>query len=207
MATLSQAKTLGGIGSLLIILTIVPSAGPVLGIVGFILVLFAVKNISDVLKDSSIFTNMIISVLLAVVGIVVGAIVVAATFFSFVGLGAFSQGFAGGPFAPGAVAAGNIVGLIVALVAGLAIIWILLIISAVFLRKSYRTIATKLGVGMFSTSAFLYLIGAALAIILVGFILIFVAGILQLVAFFSIPDQLPMSTTPPMQPAPTTTTS
>ncbi len=193
MATLSQAKTLGGIGSLLIILTIVPSAGPVLGIVGFILVLFAVKNISDVLKDSSIFRNMIISVLLAVVGIVVGAIVIAATFFSFVGLGAFSPGFKfpAGAFTPGAVAAGNIVGLIVALVVGLAIIWILLMVSAVFLRKSYKTVATKLGVGMFSTTALLYLIGAALTIILVGFIVIFVAGILQLVAFFSIPDQPP----------------
>ncbi len=198
MATLSQAKTYGGIGSLLIVLTVVPTAGPILGIAGFILVLLAVKNISDVLKDSSIFRNMIISVLLAVVGIVVGAIVAAATFFRFVGLGAFSQGLPGGPFAPGAVTSGDIVGLIAALVVGLAIIWIVLIVSALFLRKSYKTIATKLGVGMFSTAALLYLIGAALAIILVGFILIFVAGILQLVAFFSIPDQPPGSGSTPI---------
>ena len=206
MATLSQAKTLGGIGSLLIILTVVPTAGAILGIVGFILVLLAVKNISDAVGDSSIFTNTIISAVLAIIGVVVGAIVVFASFLSFVGLGALAPGFSG-PLTPGALTTGGIVGLIVGLILGLAVIWILLIVSAFFLRKSYNTIATKLGVGMFGTAALLYLIGAILTIILVGFIVIFVAGILQLIAFFSIPDQLPVSAAPPTQSAPTTPTS
>ncbi len=54
---------------------------------------------------------------------------------------------------------------------------------------------------LFGTAALLYLIGAALTIILVGFLLIFVAQILFIVAFFSLPDQLPAQ---PM--APTTFT-
>ncbi len=52
----------------------------------------------------------------------------------------------------------------------------------------------------FRTTALIFLIGAALLIIGIGAILIFVAGILQIVAFFSIPDQMPqpaMATAPP----------
>ncbi len=48
----------------------------------------------------------------------------------------------------------------------------------------------KLGVGMFSTTGLIYLIGAALTIVFVGVILLFVALILNIVAFFSIPDNL-----------------
>ena len=203
MATLSQAKTLGGIGSLLMILTVVPAAGAILGIVGFILVLFAVKNISDAVGDSSIFTNMIIAVVLGIGGVVVGAVVLFASFLSVVGLGAFAQG----PFVPEAIATGGIVELIVGLILGLAVIWILLIVSAFFLRKSYNSIGAKLSVGMFGTAALLYLIGAILTIILVGFVLIFIAGILQIIAFFSVPDQLPQSAAPQMQSAPMTPTS
>jgi hypothetical protein len=52
MASLSQAKTYGGIGSLLVLLSPVPSVGWILAIAGFVLTLIAVKNISDVVKDS-----------------------------------------------------------------------------------------------------------------------------------------------------------
>jgi uncharacterized membrane protein len=67
MKTLSQAKTLGGIGSILILLSIVPYAGIIFSVVGFILVLVAVKDISDALADKSIFNNMIIAVILSIV--------------------------------------------------------------------------------------------------------------------------------------------
>ena len=54
-----------------------------------------------------------------------------------------------------------------------------LIVSAVFLRRAYDSMSKELGVGMFSTAATLYLVGAALTIVLVGFILLFIAEILQ----------------------------
>jgi uncharacterized membrane protein len=201
MASLSQAKNLGGIGSLLILLTVVPSAGPILGIIGLVLVLIAVKYISDTVGDPSIFSNAIFSVVFAIVGIVVAAVVLIAAFLSFVGLGAFAKGFSQGfPFAaaPSAVTTGNIVGLIVGVLLGLAALWALFIVSAFFFRKSYNAIATKVGVKMFRTTALLFFIGALLTIIIVGFVLIFVAAILQLIAFFSIPDQPLGSTSTPM---------
>ncbi len=49
----------------------IPNAGPVLAIVGFILILIAVKYIADLVGDQSIFINMIISVALAIIGIIV----------------------------------------------------------------------------------------------------------------------------------------
>lgn len=75
--------------------------------------------------------------------------------------------------------------------AGLLVVWVFLIVSAVFLRRAYNSMSKELGVGTFSTAATLYLIGAALTIVLVGFIVLFIAEILQAVAYFSIPDQPP----------------
>jgi len=51
---------------------------------------------------------------------------------------------------------------------------------------------------MFRTTGLLFLIGAATLIVLVGFVILFIAAILQIVAFFSIPEQLP-SQSPPQQ--------
>src|SRR5437867_3008825 len=70
MASLSQAKTLGGVGSILALLGIVPSVGPVLSIAGLIMSLVAVKYVSDILRDKPIFNNMIITSILTIGGIV-----------------------------------------------------------------------------------------------------------------------------------------
>jgi len=164
MATLSQAKTLGGVGSILVFI-------PFVSIVGYILVIIAVKDIADELQDRTIFNNLVIA---AVTGIV----------------GALAGGFF---FVFGAVAAVATfsVSAILGVIAGLLVIWIALIVSAIFLKRTYDTMGQKLGVGMFKTAATFYLVGAALTIVFVGFILLLIAQILQAVAYFSIPDQLP----------------
>jgi uncharacterized membrane protein len=98
-----------------------------------------------------------------------------------------------------------VVSLIAGALLGLAIIWVLLLVSAILVRRSYSSVSQKLGVGMFNTVGLVYLIGAALTIIVVGVIVLFVALILNAVAFFSIPDQqMPQSMPPqPIQPATT----
>src|SRR5881398_1515805 len=88
MASLGQAKTLGGVGSILVLLSPIPTAGAVLSIVGFIMILIAVKYIADILGDQKIFNNMIIAVILAIIGIVVGVVVVLCAVYSLIGLGA-----------------------------------------------------------------------------------------------------------------------
>ncbi|MEM4373943.1 MAG: DUF996 domain-containing protein, partial [Nitrososphaerota archaeon] len=82
MNGLGQAKILGGVGSLLMVLSIIPNTGPVLYIVGLVLVLIAVKQIADILKEQRIFNNVLTSVILGIVGLAVGAAVGFAGFFS-----------------------------------------------------------------------------------------------------------------------------
>ncbi len=162
MANLSTAKTLGEIGSILELI-------PFVNIVGYILTLIAVKYISDDLQDRSIFNDMLYAVITGIVGVLVG-------FFILLG-GIFASAFTGGMSAVGGV------------IAFLAAPWIVLIVSAIFVRRAFETMATKLNVGSFRTAGTLYLIGAALTIVFgVGFIILFIAYIFQIVSFFGIKD-------------------
>jgi len=200
MPSLSQAKTLGGVGSILGLLGIAPSVGWVLSIAGLIMTLVAVKYISDVLADKRIFKNMIVSVILGIGGIIVLVAFVFAAIARFIGVGNL---FGASPGVPPTIPASDIISLIASLAIGLLAAWVLIVISAVFLRMSYKSVAARLNVGLFGTAALLYLIGAALTIILIGFVLIFVAQILLVVAFFSLPETPPA---PPSGTAPMTTT-
>jgi len=182
MNSLAQAKTLGGIGSILILLSIVPYAGVVLFIVGFILVLMAVKYISEAVEEKTIFNNMLIAVILAIVGMIAGAAVVVARLFP------FFREFRS-MYGPSMFIEPGMYPFFSTFIIALIILWVFYIGSAIFLRKSYTMIASKLNISMFDTVALLYLIGAILAIVLVGFIVIYVAEILQTVAFFSIVEK------------------
>jgi uncharacterized membrane protein len=209
MPQLSQAKTLGGVGSILMLLSFAPAVGWVLAIAGAIMVLIAIKHISDIVEDKSIFNNMLLAIIFGIVGLVVGIAVIIGTVLAVFGLGNLSSWFSSipkgvpGVYTAPAIPSGGWVSLITGALAGLAIIWVLLIISAILVRRSYSSISLKLGVGMFNTAGLFYLIGAALTIVVVGVILLFVAMVLNVVAFFSIPDQqMPQSAPPqPMQPA------
>ena len=64
MHTMNEVKMLGGIGALLTVLTLAPTAGFVLGIVGAVLMLVAVKYASEILGDPKIFTNMLYAVII-----------------------------------------------------------------------------------------------------------------------------------------------
>jgi len=179
LTNLSTAKTLGEIGSILELI-------PFIGIVGYILTLISVKYISDELHDQSVFNNMLYSVITGIVGVAVG-------FFILLG-GMASAMFTGGLSAVAGV------------IAFLTIPWIVLMVSAIFVRRAFETMATKLNVDSFRTAGTLYLIGAALTIVFfVGFIILFVAYIFQIISFFAIKDtvsstQVPGGTAVPTQP-------
>jgi len=183
MGSLSQAKTLGGVGSILVLLVFIPDAGVVLAVIGFIMTLIAVKYISDSLQDKSIFNDMLIAIVLSIIGFVVVGVIVGLSVYRFVGLGGI---------VPGTVTTTTpgLVGLITGIVVGLVIGWIVLVVSSYFLRKAYNEVGLKLNVGMFKTAALIYFIGAILTIIVIGLLLILIAQILLVVAFFSIPDMV-----------------
>lgn len=182
MASLSQARVLGGVGAILVFI-------PFLSLVGYILIIVAVRDISKDLRDKTIFRNVVIAALTGIVGALAGGLI-------------FVDGIIG---ASGGTAMG--VTRAAAFLTGLGVVWIFLIISAFFLRRAYNSMAVELGVGTFKTAGTLYLVGAALTVILVGFVLLFIAQILQAVAYFSIPDRPPTEGTGASEGPTTTPTS
>jgi uncharacterized membrane protein len=112
--SLSQARTLGRVGSILVFI-------PFVSIVGYILILIAINDLSKSLQDRSIFKNTLIAVALEIVGWIVGLAVLLG--------GALTSPLTGGTSA------------LVGLFGGLAIIWIFFIAAAFFLKRSYDTIA------------------------------------------------------------------
>jgi Na+-transporting methylmalonyl-CoA/oxaloacetate decarboxylase gamma subunit len=86
----------------------------------------------------------------------------------------------------------------------IAVVFIFYLLAAMNLRKAFNALAEKSGEHMFETAGLLLFLGAILTIILVGFVLIFLAWVFATIAFFSIkvPSQ-PYSYTPPQVVAPT----
>ena len=200
MGTLRDAKNYGGVGAILLLIsTFIPVVGIVVSIAGFILVLLAVKYISEAVGDRSIYDNMLFFVIVAIIGFVVAFLFIFTALLPFLG-----PGFQPPTDLPDITNPLAIFAIFTVLI-GLAIAWILSIVAAVFLRRSFNSISAHLGVGLFRTTALLFFIGAILLIVLVGFVLIFVAEILMIVAFFSIPEQVPQPAQiapPPTETAP-----
>ncbi|MEM2190838.1 MAG: DUF996 domain-containing protein [Archaeoglobaceae archaeon] len=70
------------------------------------------------------------------------------------------------------------------------LLWVLLLIGAVFLMLSFTSIEAVSGISMFKYAAWVYLSGAVLFMVFVGLILLPIALSLQAVAFYSLPDEL-----------------
>ena len=86
MTAYSDARIYGGIGSILVILTVVPTIGWVLGIAGFILILAAIDKLSSALGDRHIFTDAIMSVIFAIVSVAVAAFFIIAFVLHYIGV-------------------------------------------------------------------------------------------------------------------------
>ncbi len=192
-ASLSQAKMLGAMGSVLVVLTSVPSIGGYLGVIGGILILLAVKEISDTLADGSIFKNILIATFSGIAGVAVAVLAVLGYLISFFGSNNLLSPYYWSSFNPAVIPVGEWIGLFASVFIGLIIVWAALTVSAVFVRRSFSAISSKLNVGLFSTAGLVYLIGAATTIVFVGFPIIFVAEILLIVAFLSMKDTVPAS--------------
>ncbi len=190
MGSLAQAKTLGVVGSILVVLGLIPSVGTILGIVGFILVLVAVKYIADATGKRAIFSNMVIAVLMAIIGLIIAMVLVFGALFAFLGVEVL-EGAIPPLIEEPDITDMDFIAFLGALIIGLLLFWIFFIISAVFLKKSFKAISSTLNVGMFGTAGLLYLIGAILIVVVVGIVLILVAEILMIVAFWSMPEQPP----------------
>ncbi|MBZ4661663.1 MAG: hypothetical protein JG779_817 [Thermotoga sp.] len=163
---LSTAKTLAGVGMIFKLFGAVPVVGWIFSLVGLILFLIGIYNISQQVGERRIFNYLLIpAVLLLIVSVIFSVSLVASL-------------FAGGLFAGGVTLAGFVT--IVALG----------IIALVYKVKAYRMLAESLKISVFNTAASFYKWGAILLVVFgVGFILMFVGDILAIVGFFSKPSE------------------
>jgi uncharacterized membrane protein len=165
--SLESSKTLGGIGAILL-------AIPFLNLVGIILVLIAMKGMSEYYEDEGIFKNALYGFVLGFIG-VIGLIV-------FILM--FALGFAGisSTISPDVVQYSGFAFVIVVLIVQYAFS----LISAIFYKRSLDSLSITSKENIFSTSGVILLVGAIIPII--GEILKFIAWILAAVGFFSIKE-------------------
>jgi uncharacterized membrane protein len=184
MSSLESNKTLAGIGSILLMF-------PFVSIVGIILVFVGMKGLAEYYKDDRIYHG----ALRGLVFLIIAAIAVAVLVPLFMLGGAFGI-FVLGPLGVG-------FGL-VSFFLLIAVVFIFYLLAAMNLRKAFNALAQKSGEHMFETTGMLLFFGAILTIIIVGFVLIFLAWVFATIAFFSIkvPSQ-PYGYTPPQAAAPT----
>ncbi len=192
---LAQAKIMGGIGGILLAISFAPFIGGPLGIVGLILILVAVKYVSDEVGDASMFNNILYAVIIGIVGFLIAIAAVFLMFMGFAsggvphpGLWSMPMGSMGFMLFPMAWFFSPLI------IAFIIPFWIVAVLSAIFLKRGLDAMASHLNVGLFATAALINLIGAVLIVVFfVGSILIFIANILLAVAFFSMPDRVPVS--------------
>ncbi|KON33265.1 MAG: hypothetical protein AC479_05225 [miscellaneous Crenarchaeota group-6 archaeon AD8-1] len=213
---LESSKNIGGVGALLLLITPLASFflsifGSIIGLIGFILVLIAVKGLADYYNEGSIFSNTLYGIILTIIG----AVIVTATFaIAAVGLltdlGLDLATLVSDPNAINNLdfSAINLDLLWVhgaTVLIGLVILFAFIVIAAIFYRKSLTSLSQKTGVGLFGTAGLLMLIGAILTIILIGYAVLWIALLILTIAFFSIriEQTQPPTTTPTATPTTT----
>jgi uncharacterized membrane protein len=174
----------------------IPTAGLVVDIIGLILVFIAVKYIADVAKNEEIFKNYLLNFIFSIIAII-AAIAIMLMAFGAMGGWAFITSLQSAQITDFNSFMSYFSGLIAGCVVALFVGWILLVLGAVYYRRSYNLIADATKVDLFRTTGFVYFIGAILLIIVVGAIILLIAKILEIIAYFSLPETLPKPATEP----------
>ncbi len=186
------SKTLAMEGSILLILSLVPYVGWVLGIIGIILLLRGLKEFANYYQENEIYQNSLTGVKYYIIALIAAAVAIASivigvgstTSFTFKTNFVFTAGFAVG---------------LIAFFAGLVVAFIFFVLASTHLRKTFNTLAEKSGEHSFATAGTLLWWGSILTIVFgIGLLLIFIAWILAVVGFFAIrAPQQPQYTSQP----------
>jgi len=175
-----QAITLGRVGVLLPIGVIIPFLGLLAGLAAVILLLISHNYFAKAYESPRIFNQALTGTIIMIVGNLLGVILLIVG----VGMAAFT---ASDGFDPSNVtqvysmvfnSGVAIFGVIIWIATGIIGYW--------FIFQSMKELALRTGVGYFRTAGLLYFIGSIAAIVLIGGIVIFIAWIIHIVAYFSI---------------------
>ncbi len=186
------SKNLGGVGAILLfigpLLSYAHFLAGLIPLIGFILMLIALKGFADHYKDADIFNNALYGFITTIVGgvVAVGAFVITAlTVVADLGIDDWTSATEWTDLITAEAAVDSLLTLLGGIVAALIILFVFAILTAWLYRKSLGSLASKSGVGLFGTAGLLLLVGAVLTIIVVGFLLIWISFLLIAIAFFS----------------------
>jgi uncharacterized membrane protein len=219
--TFESSKILGGVGAILLFISVALFRQPlllgVIALVGFILVLVALHDLAGYYKENGIFDSALYGFIAAIVGVVAAAsaaiyvIFYTSTLTDFLHKiypswnGSWSSLSGLPPPSPSSITPSIVAPVLGAMFSVLAILWIFLVISAFLNRRSLNMLSAKANVGLFSTAGLLLLIGAVLTIVVIGLVLMWIAVLLIAIAFFQMkpqPEQPAAPAAPPPQTPP-----
>jgi uncharacterized membrane protein len=183
------SRTLAGEGAVMLLLSLVPYVGWVLGIVGVVLLLKGMKELSYYYQDEKIYQDSLTGVKFYIIALVAAAVAIvaivlgaaSATGFTFTADFVFTAGFGAG---------------LIAFLAGIAAAFVFYVLAALHLRRTFNTLAEKSGDASFTTAGNLLWWGSIFTIILVGLILIFIAWIFATIGFFTMKSKQYQQCTP-----------
>ena len=225
--TLESNKILGGLGSILLLIGILPVIGSysygILGLVGVIMILVALRGFSNLYNEKGIFSNAIYALVVGIVGAVVTAII--AVFAVLSNLDALEnfllqifptwtkgdwRALSGmSPTVPSNIDFSPLSTLIAEILVAVVVFIVFAIVAMYFFRRSLKQLSVKTAVGLFSTAGLILFIGAFLLILFIipGLIAIYIGIIVLIIAFFQIkpqPEQPPATamSSQPLTPTP-----
>jgi len=174
---ISTQKMLGGIGYILMLLSWMPRIGIFLSLVGFVLWLISMYQLSNILRKPSIFQKVLIGFILAIVGVVIA--------FAF-GLMALIPLLVSPKNETGAI-----LGLGLGVVFAIVVAYATLVVSFYFYKEAYEILAQAIAHNLFKIGGLLLFIGAITIILFgLGALLMIVGNIVLAVAFFTAPNEV-----------------
>ena len=180
---ISTQKMLGGIGSILILLVFMPeTVATLLGIVGFVLWLISMYQLSNILRKPSIFQKVLIGFILGIVGVVIAL--------------AFGLTAVISSLATIRGEAGAILGLGLGVAFAILVAYAALVVSFYFYKEAYEILAQATAHNLFKIGGLLIFIGAITIILFgLGALLMIVGNIVLAVAFFTAPNEVEVQST------------
>jgi uncharacterized membrane protein len=195
---------LGGIGSILIaigwVLSWAPGMGAllilinILGLVGFVLWLISLYQLSNMLKKSDIFRKTLIGFILQIVGFVIAILLIVVLF------GETMKAILGATLSsPRGDGIDEILGFVfgfIISITGLIFAYPFNVIGSYFYKRAYDILALATAQNLFKTAGLLIFIGAITTILFgLGLLLIIVGYIVLAVAFFTAPNEVEVQNT------------
>jgi uncharacterized membrane protein len=160
-----SVKLMGGLGSLFIVLGVIPYIGALLSLAGFVLLIIAIKNYSEEEGRPELVSKLVKGIVISFIGELLGGVVAG------VGAGMYGEGHG--------LVGGALAGI------GFLIIYIASIFGYNFIKDVFTEIALLTGNNLFDWAGKLMFWGALLLIILIGGALIWVGWIVATAAFFT----------------------